>query len=142
MVTMITVNKQSDKEKLNKFYEQIAKDSKQALIQLVSEAGHGKAFSLDTIIPTVDGWKTMKGISVGDKVFDESGNPCEVITVSPIMYNHEVYEIEFDDGRVAAINPYGPRFEGFWKMKPVDEQDDEEKHQDYLAEQEQARRPL
>ena len=51
---MITVMKHSEQEALNKFYEQIAKDSKQALIQLVSEAGHGKTSSLRTIIHHVN----------------------------------------------------------------------------------------
>jgi len=32
------------------FYDRIAKDSKQALIQMVSEAGHGKSSSLKTIV--------------------------------------------------------------------------------------------
>ena len=47
---MITVMKHSETEKLNKFYEQIAKDSKESLIQLLSKAGHGKTSSLRTII--------------------------------------------------------------------------------------------
>jgi len=80
------------------FYNKIAQDSKQALIQLVSEAGHGKALAVGMPIPTVEGWKKMGDIQIGDKVFDENGNICTVITVSQIMYDHEVYEIEFDDG--------------------------------------------
>ena len=88
--------------------------------------------------------RLRKKIKVDDRVrISWTGHPSEHGTVIHTPSGAgDLWQVEFDDGRVAAINPYGPRFEGFWKMKPVDEQDDEEKHQDYLAEQEQARRPL
>jgi hypothetical protein len=59
---------------------------------LISGRGGGKALSIYTEIPTVNGWKTMKDISVRDKVFDENGVPTDVIYISPIMYNHKCYE--------------------------------------------------
>lgn len=80
------------------FYAAITSDVSKNIIQFISERGHGKALTIDTPIPTIDGWKKMEYISAGDMVFDENGNPCEVLAVSPIMYNHEVYEVEFDDG--------------------------------------------
>ena len=54
----------------NPFYDKIATDSKQALIQLVSEAGHGKTSSLRTIIQYV----REKHPDIRFKIFDlESG---------------------------------------------------------------------
>lgn len=40
----------------------------------------------------------MENIHPGDLIFDEKGNPCNVVAESPIMYDHDVYEISFDDG--------------------------------------------
>jgi phage terminase large subunit-like protein len=37
---------------------------------------NGKQLALDTPLPTLDGFKTMGEIKVGDKVFDENGNVC------------------------------------------------------------------
>jgi len=59
--------------------------------------GFAKALSLDTKIPTPDGWTTMGEISVGDKVFDENGNICNVVGVYD-RYADEAYELEFSDG--------------------------------------------
>lgn len=52
--------------------------------------------ALDTEIPTVDGWTTMAEIDVGDRVFDENGQPCEVVGVSSI-FNDRCFEVEFSD---------------------------------------------
>lgn len=54
---------------------------------------HGKAKSIETDIPTVDGWKKMKDIKVGDRVFDEQGNLCNVTKVTDIMYGRPCYEL-------------------------------------------------
>ena len=50
------------------FYDKIAEDSKQALIQLVSEAGHGKTSSLRTIID----YCRKKHTDIVFKIFDVS----------------------------------------------------------------------
>lgn len=59
---------------------------------------HGKALALDTDIPTIDGWKKMGDLIVGDKVFDENGNICNVTYVTNTMYNHKCYKVLFSDG--------------------------------------------
>ena len=64
---------------------------------LVCTRGFGKALSLDTIIPTTNGNKTMKDIKIGDYVFDNYGVPVKVINTSPIFVNHDCYEITFSD---------------------------------------------
>src|SRR3972149_4358904 len=73
-------------------------DSKARFVALVSGRGGGKALSLDTPIPTITGWKNMGSISVGDIVFDEKGDKCSVLFISPIMYKHDCYEVKFSDG--------------------------------------------
>ena len=56
-----------------------------------------KALSLDTPIPTPDGWKEMRDISVGDYVFGKHGNPTMVIGESEI-FNKPMYLVTFEDG--------------------------------------------
>ena len=53
-----------------------------------------KGLPLDTEIPTEDGWKTMKSLKIGDKVFDKDGNLCNVIVKSKI-HNNPCYKITF-----------------------------------------------
>lgn len=58
----------------------------------------GKALSLDTDIPTLDGWKTMGSIKEGDMVFGSNGKPTKVTFVSDVMDNNNCYEVVFSDG--------------------------------------------
>jgi len=61
--------------------------------------GGGKALALDTPLPTPTGWMTMGETQVGDILFDEKGKTCHVIAVSPVMYDHDCYEVVFSDGQ-------------------------------------------
>ena len=54
-----------------------------------------KGLALDTPIPTKDGWKMMKDISVGDMIFDGDGKLTNVKHVSEI-HNNPCYKITFD----------------------------------------------
>ena len=58
----------------------------------------GKALSIETPIMTPDGFKLMGELEVGDKVFDEGGQICNVVAVTGIMYNRPCYEVTFSDG--------------------------------------------
>ena len=60
--------------------------------------GHGKAFCVNTAIPTPDGWVTMGNLQVGDKIFDETGEICRVTFATPVMYEHDCFRVVFDDG--------------------------------------------
>lgn len=53
-----------------------------------------KGLPLDTPILTSTGFKTMKDIQVGDKVFDKEGNLCNVTVKSAVHYN-PCYRINF-----------------------------------------------
>jgi hypothetical protein len=57
-----------------------------------------KALALDTPIPTPTGWTTMGEINVGDQVFDERGEVCEVLGATPVQLDRKCYEVEFSDG--------------------------------------------
>ena len=67
-----------------------------AYIEIPKKAG--KELALDTPIPTPDGWKLMGEIAVGDKVFDENGEPCNVLALSEIDSEEQCYRITFRDG--------------------------------------------
>lgn len=53
-----------------------------------------KGLPLDTPIATENGWKTMKDLKVGDKVFDKDGNLCNITVKSEVHYN-PCYKITF-----------------------------------------------
>jgi replicative DNA helicase len=73
------------------------------LIILAARTSVGKALALDTPIPTLDGWKTMGELRVGDRVFDEAGRPCSVTYATPVQLERECYEVVFSDGeRIVA----------------------------------------
>ena len=59
---------------------------------------NGKALSINTKIPTPNGYTTMGDLKVGDEVFDKDGNITNVTFATPIMYNHKCYEVTFSDG--------------------------------------------
>ena len=59
---------------------------------------NGKALSINTKIPTPNGYTTMGDLKVGDEVFDKDGNITRVTFATPIMYNHKCYEVTFSDG--------------------------------------------
>lgn len=53
---------------------------------------------LNTPIPTIDGWKTMGDIVIGDYVYNPNGNPVKVIKKSEVFYNTNCYKIYFNSG--------------------------------------------
>lgn len=62
------------------------------------EALMWKCLAIDEPIPTPSGWANMGDLRVGDWVFDENGEACDVIRATPHMNEHECYQIRFDDG--------------------------------------------
>lgn len=59
---------------------------------------NGKELSLDTPIPTPEGFTTMGDLMVGDTVFDEKGNPCHVVAKSEVDDKEQAYKLTFKDG--------------------------------------------
>lgn len=63
----------------------------------------GAPLGLDTPVVTTDGWKTMGDLAPGDFVFDEKGQPVEVLGVSPVFEGRQCFEVCFSDGsRITA----------------------------------------
>ena len=58
---------------------------------------NGKALSLDTEIPTPDGWRTMGELHAGDVVFGQDGRPSTIIAESEI-FDKPTYLVTFEDG--------------------------------------------
>lgn len=62
--------------------------------------GLGKQLSLDTELPTPNGFVKLIDLKEGDRLFDENGDVCKVIRLHPIDLLPESYRITFDDGEV------------------------------------------
>ena len=66
--------------------------------------GNGKALAVDTLIPTTKGFKPMADINVGDQVFDEKGQPCNVTAVTDILMDRPCYRITFSTGETLVAD--------------------------------------
>lgn len=73
-------------------------------VVIMSSAQVGKALDINTPIRTINGWKRMESICVGDIVFDETGQPCNVIGVSEIQHQRDCYAVTFSDGSVIVAD--------------------------------------
>lgn len=56
------------------------------------------ALTLDTKIPTPDGWRTMQTVKEGDYVFGPDGEPVRVLGKSEVFKNRDLYRVTTDDG--------------------------------------------
>ena len=56
-----------------------------------------KGLPLDTEIPTLNGWSTIKDLQEGDIIFDKDGNSTKILHKSEIHHN-PCYKITFDNG--------------------------------------------
>ncbi|MCJ7651480.1 MAG: terminase family protein, partial [Candidatus Lokiarchaeota archaeon] len=74
----------------------------------------GKMLSLDTPIPTPEGWTTMGELKVGETIFGRDGKTTKVLGKSPIQ-KIDTYEIEFDNGEIIKACS-----EHLWKISHSD----------------------
>lgn len=59
----------------------------------------GKALALDTpILKANNTWSTMGDIEVGDEIYGSNGEKTCVTFVTDIMYEHDCFEVVFDNG--------------------------------------------
>lgn len=66
---------------------------------LTGAIGIGKALDVTTPILTVNrGWQTMGSLVDGDIIYDERGEPTNVIKAHDVLVNRECYRVEFSDG--------------------------------------------
>ncbi len=90
-----------------KYQEEILKamsDDDIELLVWMKSTRLGYALSLDTEIPTIDGWTTIEDCKIGDTIFDENGNHCEITYKSDIFEDHNCYEITFSDGTIVKAD--------------------------------------
>lgn len=59
--------------------------------------------TLDTPVPTTEGWKTIETIQAGDYVFSPDGTPVRVIGKSPVSHK-EIYEVTTSDGQTVCCD--------------------------------------
>jgi len=90
---------------INDKYKQIFNilENTNDMLNIVGEAGCGKAQPLDTIIPTPNGYKRFGDLKVGDYVFDRNGKPTKVIGVYP-RGKLDLYKVTLSDGRETFCN--------------------------------------
>lgn len=74
-------------------------------VLLLGEPGAGKSLADSTLIPVADdrGYVLISELKVGDKVFDEKGNPTTVLGVFPQGMKH-AYSVRFSDGAEIICN--------------------------------------
>src|SRR5262249_19588144 len=77
--------------------ERVERGEVDRLMRLVAPR-HGKALEITTPIATPEGWTCIGDLRVGDRVFDETGNPCHVTAVSRTWNSRPVYRVVTDDG--------------------------------------------
>lgn len=83
--------------------QQMAVETMDKKVLVVSGAGMGKAQPNWIKIPTPNGWTTLGEIKVGDFVFDRYGNPTEVLGVFP-QGVIDCYKVTLSDGRSTYCN--------------------------------------
>lgn len=59
---------------------------------------YNAALSIDTLIPTPDGWTTAGELSTGDLVFGSDGRVVPIAEALPIRWDEECFEIAFSNG--------------------------------------------
>ena len=74
------------------------------MIVVAARPGMGKALSLDTPLPTPDGWTTMGEVAVGDYLLGADGLPTRVVAATEVMLGRPCYEVEFPDGTVIVAD--------------------------------------
>ncbi len=69
-----------------------------------------KGLPIDTPIPTIDGWKRMVDLEIGDIIFDENGKQTKITGKSQIK-EKDCYQITFDDTTTVTSDD-----EHLWKL--------------------------
>ncbi len=73
-------------------------DSRTESITIKSSSQIGKALAIGTPIPTINGWKNIEELQIGDYIFGADGKLTKVILITPITKNRKMYQLTFTDG--------------------------------------------
>jgi replicative DNA helicase len=68
------------------------------MIVVAARPGLGKALSLDTPLPTPQGWTTMGEVGLGDLLLGADGSPTRVVAATEVMLGRPCFEVVFSDG--------------------------------------------
>ena len=85
-----------------KMLDTIAYRKRNHLVNLCAR-GMAKALALDTPVLTINGWKLIEELQIGDTVFDINGQPCKVTHKSEI-FNKPMYRLYLDDNRTLDVS--------------------------------------
>lgn len=77
--------------------------------------GHGKACSLDTVLPTPTGYTTMRDVQAGDLLLGTSGKPVRVLAKHPVLTGRDCYRVTTSDGYSVVVDG-----EHLWTIHPRD----------------------
>lgn len=83
--------------------EVVGRALKTTLIQIAA-VSQEQPLALSTPVNTTRGWSTVGELTVGDFVYDENGTPQEIVSETPVMNGHKVYDVTFDDGQVVRAS--------------------------------------
>lgn len=72
--------------------------SEQKPLLVQGGTGIGKALDIDTPIPTPNGFVRMGDLKVGDRVFNEEGQPVRVTDAFAFLEGRDCYRVTFSDG--------------------------------------------
>lgn len=75
-----------------------AYDAEERFTLTLAGSRSGKALDVTTPIPTPKGFVPIGDLVVGDQVYDEKSNVCNVTGAFDVMYNRPCYRVTFDDG--------------------------------------------
>lgn len=84
---------------------------------IVGEKETGKAQPLDAMVLTLQGWKPMGALQIGDKLASPDGTPSEVVAVHE-RGERQVFRVTFSDGRSTEVcaehlwETYHPQWHG------------------------------
>ena len=90
-------------QKIDEAIERLKKNHSTFLVMAVPFR-HGKAFHPDTPVLTITGWKKHGELKVGDYVFNEIGEPVEVLANTG-TYLYKRYVVEFEHGETLYTTP-------------------------------------
>lgn len=72
---------------------ELYRDGKSSAWVITVPFRHGKALEVNTLIPTLDGFKKIKDLNPGDYVYGENGKPVRVIAKSPVWKNRKLIKV-------------------------------------------------
>jgi len=107
-------------QKIDEAIERLKKNHSTFLVMAVPFR-HGKAFHPDTSVLTITGWKKHGELKVGDYVFNEIGEPVEVLANTG-TYLYKRYVVEFEHGEIFYTTP-----EHEWLVECYDKEKQEHK---------------